>query len=128
MTTCRRSLKVPRLTSCEATFSGSSAAVNRSCPRLERYAERDSFNVALHLLLAREYAAAGQDANAEKVYVTLADQSPTAEIFGGLFTLYQAQGKMAQAVNLLDEALGKSDPKDGTSAGNARRRPEPGPC
>jgi tetratricopeptide (TPR) repeat protein len=89
-------------------------------PALERYAARDSFNVALHLLLAREYAAAGQNPSAEKVYQTLADQSPTAEIFGGLFSLYRAQGEMDKAVYLLDDALSKADPSGTRSPGDAQ--------
>jgi tetratricopeptide (TPR) repeat protein len=89
-------------------------------PALEWYAQRDSFNVALHLLLAREYAAAGQNTSAEKVYETLADQAPTAEIFRGLFTLYRAQGEMARAVHRLDEALRKSETSDGAPAGDAQ--------
>jgi tetratricopeptide (TPR) repeat protein len=88
-------------------------------PALEKYAERDGFNVALHLLLAREYAAVGQEASAEKVYETLADQSPTAEIFRGLFSLYR-QRDMGKAVNLLDEALSKADANGNPRTGDAQ--------
>ena len=53
-------------------------------PALEKYAQRDRFNIALQLLLARQYGVAGQAASAEKVYQAQADHSPTAEIYRGL--------------------------------------------
>jgi tetratricopeptide (TPR) repeat protein len=89
-------------------------------PALEKYAARDHFNVALHLLLARQYAAAGQAANAEKIYQTLAEQAPTAEIFRGLFTLYRQRHDMEAAVSLLDEALGKAEKSNSPPAGDAQ--------
>ena len=51
---------------------------------MEKYAQRDRFNIALQLLLARQYGVAGQAASAEKVYQAQADHSPTAEIYRGL--------------------------------------------
>jgi tetratricopeptide (TPR) repeat protein len=89
-------------------------------PALEKYAARDRFNVALHLLLARQYAAAGQVANAEKLYQALAEQAPTAEIFRGLFALYRQRRDMDAAVTLLDEALGKAEKNSSPPAGDAQ--------
>jgi tetratricopeptide (TPR) repeat protein len=89
-------------------------------PALEKYAARDRFNVALHLLLARQYAAAGQAASAEKTYQTLAEQAPTAEIYRGLFTLYRQRHEMEAAVTLLDEALGKAEKNSSPPAGDAQ--------
>jgi tetratricopeptide (TPR) repeat protein len=87
---------------------------------LAQYAVNDTFNVALHLLLAREYARAGQVASAEKVYKSLVDQSPTAEIFKDLFILYHQQRTMVKVVDLLDEALGKSEKNSSPPAGDAQ--------
>ncbi len=89
-------------------------------PALEKYAERDGFNSALRLLLARQYGSAGQAASAEKVYQALADQSPTAEIYRGLFTLYRQARAMDKAVGLLDEVLGKSEKNSNPPAGDAQ--------
>ena len=89
-------------------------------PALKKYAAGDRFNVALQLLLARQYTAAGQAANAETIYQALAEQAPTAEIFRGLFTLYRQQHEMSTAVTLLDEALGKAEKSSSPPAGDAQ--------
>lgn len=89
-------------------------------PALEQYAQRDGFNVPLQLLLARRYAVAGQSAAAEKVYLTLAEQAPTAEIFRGLFLLYRERGESDKMVNLLDEALGKAEKNGNPPVGDAQ--------
>jgi tetratricopeptide (TPR) repeat protein len=93
---------------------------NDILPALKQFAERDGFNVALHLLLARQYAAAGQTANAEKVYLNLAAQSPTAEIYRGLFLLYRQRGQVDHVVPLLDEALNRADKSSNPPAGDAQ--------
>jgi tetratricopeptide (TPR) repeat protein len=76
---------------------------------LAEYAERDSHNVGLHLLLAREYARAGEAQEAEAIYTKLADQAPSAEVYRGLFGLYRDQQAMHKALVLLEEALGAKD-------------------
>src|SRR5207253_2432197 len=58
---------------------------------LEKYAERDPHNVALKLLLAQEYANASQVARAEILYQTLTQESPSTDVFRGLFALLQRQ-------------------------------------
>ncbi|HLJ92360.1 MAG TPA: tetratricopeptide repeat protein [Gemmataceae bacterium] len=89
-------------------------------PALEKFAERDGFNHALRLLLARQYGQAGQTASAEKVYQALAEQSPTAEIYRGLFTLYRQMRATDRAVGLLDEALSKADRSSNPPAGDSQ--------
>lgn len=89
-------------------------------PALEQFAARDEFNVALHLLLARQYAATGQAANAEKLYLNLADQSPSAQTFRGLFVLYRQQRSMDKLVHLLNDALNKADKNSNPPAGDAQ--------
>src|SRR5207245_6893175 len=93
---------------------------NEVLPALERYAKGDRFNSGLRLLLARQYGVAGQAASAEKVYQSLADQSPTAEIYRGLFTLYRQFHDMDKAVGFLDEVLGKSEKNSNPPAGDAQ--------
>lgn len=89
-------------------------------PALEKYAQRDGFNTALQLLLARQFAVAGQAASAEKVYQALVDHSPRAEIYRGLFTLARQLHDMDKVVLLLDEALGKAEKNSNPPAGDAQ--------
>ena len=58
-------------------------------PALEAYHERDAHNVALALLLARQYAQSDSWTKGEKLYLSLANDTPTAEAYRGLFTLYR---------------------------------------
>jgi tetratricopeptide (TPR) repeat protein len=71
-------------------------------PSLERSAKADHNNQALQLLLAREYGKAGQQNWAETIYRKLLDQSPTAEVYRGLFQLFKDEGENG-AENLLTE-------------------------
>jgi len=57
-------------------------------PWLEQASAKDTFNVALRLLLARQCIRAGQFAKAEKIYRDLAASGPTAQIYRDLFLLY----------------------------------------
>jgi tetratricopeptide (TPR) repeat protein len=81
-------------------------------PGLKEFAQRDSFNVALHLLLARQYVQDGQPDAAEAEYKKLAETSPTPEVYRALFALYQSQDveKVLQAFN---QAVSASFKKDG---------------
>src|SRR5262249_52345416 len=84
-------------------------------PSLTRYSERDVHNIALRLLLARHLAAAGRTSEAEKVFLELATQSPSGEIYSALFTMYghdQATG-LAGVLRLFDDTIRKSVPADG---------------
>ncbi|MCI0460980.1 MAG: tetratricopeptide repeat protein [Gemmataceae bacterium] len=57
-------------------------------PWLEQAAASDRYNVGLKLLLARQYVKGGQPAQAEKVYVELAEKGPAPEVYQALFRLY----------------------------------------
>ena len=76
---------------------------------LETAAQRDRFNNALQLLYARELAAA-KDAKAEAVYRKLADDSPSAEAYRGLFNVYKDEGAagMARVLGMLDKVIDKA--------------------
>lgn len=79
-------------------------------PALIRSAFRDRNNTALQLLLAREYRRAGRSNEAEQIYAKLLEQSPTPEVYRGLFKLYfeDKQGGAAQLLIRLDDTLGKA--------------------
>jgi tetratricopeptide (TPR) repeat protein len=81
-------------------------------PGLKEFAKRDTYNLALHLLLARQYVQDGQPDAAEVEYKKLAETSPTPEVYRPLFTLYQSQNveKVLQAFN---QAVTASFKKDG---------------
>jgi tetratricopeptide (TPR) repeat protein len=83
-------------------------------PTLARSAAVDRNNQALQLLLAREYRKAGQLELAEPIYRKLLEQSPTAEVYRGLFELYKEdQGAGAdRLLSALDEAIGKASGDD----------------
>lgn len=80
-------------------------------PWLEELTQRDKFNTALQGLLAREYAGAGQSQKAEALFTKLIDDSPSAELYRGLFRLYQAEGPtgMARVLAMLDKLMHKGD-------------------
>ena len=73
-------------------------------------ARRDRNNTALQLLLAREYRRANQPRDAERIYKTLLEQSPTPEVYRGLFKLdfEDERNGPARLLNRLDEMLGKA--------------------
>jgi tetratricopeptide (TPR) repeat protein len=77
---------------------------------LERSADADRNNLALRLLLAREYRKAGRPQQAEPIYTALLEQSPTAEVYRGLFELFKEQGQhgASRLLAQLDDALGKA--------------------
>ncbi|HEY7426707.1 MAG TPA: tetratricopeptide repeat protein [Gemmataceae bacterium] len=79
-------------------------------PSLKRSADADRNNTALRLLLAREYRKAGRGQDAEPIYTALLEQSPTAEVYRGLFGLYQERGLQGASKLLeeLDKYLGKA--------------------
>jgi tetratricopeptide (TPR) repeat protein len=79
-------------------------------PSLERSAAADRNNVALQLLLAHEYRRAGRPQQAEPIYKRLLQESPTPEVYRGLFGLYREDGQRGgeRLLTQLDEALKKA--------------------
>jgi tetratricopeptide (TPR) repeat protein len=84
-------------------------------PSLKAYSDVDSKNVALHLLLARQCAAFGKWDDAEAIYRGMAEESPGAEIYHGLFDAYRNQGGrgMEKVLRMLDDAIARSVPGKG---------------
>ena len=92
-------------------------------PELEAAAERDHHNTALKLLLARECAKDKKVQRAEAIYQTLAAESPSAEVYAGLFALRKAEKPdgPAKALTMLNDVLAASDDeKDTAAAAKAR--------
>jgi tetratricopeptide (TPR) repeat protein len=79
-------------------------------PDLEAASGRDPHNNALRLLLARELARAGRIGDAQEAYGKILNDTPSPEVYQGLFDLYKAdpiQGA-ARVLASLDEALFKA--------------------
>ncbi len=90
-------------------------------PGLEASAQRDAFNVALHLLLAKQYAANPDTWDkAEREYQKLANQTPSTDIYRALFELYKAQNDgMGKILGQLDRTMSAAAPKEEEGAGDA---------
>src|SRR5207248_8929762 len=58
-------------------------------PWLEKASAADQYNVSLRLLLAKHLALDKRLAQSEKLYLALAEEGPTPEIYQGLFRVYQ---------------------------------------
>jgi tetratricopeptide (TPR) repeat protein len=84
-------------------------------PWLEDAAMRERFNNALQLLLAKECVSAKQPAKAETIYKKLAEDSPSAELYRGLFQIYKDEGAigMARILAMLDKVMDKAAREDG---------------
>lgn len=96
-------------------------------PDLEAASGHDPQNPALKSLLAREYHKAGRDADAERVYLQLGADAPSAEVYHHLFDLYQedTRGGVGRILGALDAAVAAASEKDGrpgdaTAAAQAR--------
>jgi tetratricopeptide (TPR) repeat protein len=94
---------------------------------LESSSGRDVNNLALKLLLAREYRKAGRSADAELVYNKLLERSLNSDIYRGLFELYRSQGRVGaeRILSKLDAALDGAagdGKKDGNPADAANAR------
>jgi tetratricopeptide (TPR) repeat protein len=87
-------------------------------PALEEHARRDAHHIALHGLLAREYAEAGHVEEAETLYKKLTAETPAPEIYHGLFDLYRKNGRLLEALDLLNAAVKSARDTDGRP-GNA---------
>ena len=87
------------------------ARLNRDAdivPWLEQASQGDRHNLGLKVLLAKQYVQARRLAQAEKLYQSLADDSPTVDVYRGLFRLApgrtQARATL-QTLRLLDKTL-----------------------
>jgi tetratricopeptide (TPR) repeat protein len=94
-------------------------------PGLRRHSEQDPANQGLKLLLARQCARLGDGAEAEQLFLELADRSASPEAYRGLFGLKKQQGQPEKIIELLDDALtgaaGSDDrPADTAAAAKAR--------
>jgi len=88
-------------------------------PSLRTFSALDSKNVALRLLLARQAALAGRGQEAEALYRATAEESPTAEIYRGLFNIYRTDpsGRGTEKVlALVDDAITRSTTRKGKPA------------
>jgi len=85
---------------------------NEILPALEQAAGRDEHNVALHLLLARQYTTEKRWAEAERMYARLAETTPTPDVYRGLFTMHKDQGTASKVLDLLDLTLRAATAKD----------------
>ncbi|MBY0528139.1 MAG: tetratricopeptide repeat protein [Gemmataceae bacterium] len=95
-------------------------------PMLAQSAERDQRNLPLQLLLAKQYGREKQWAEAERRYLKVGEDSPSPDVYRGLFNLYKDQAKeqntpavMGKALTVLDQALVAASPKDDNGPGNA---------
>jgi tetratricopeptide (TPR) repeat protein len=83
-------------------------------PWLEDAAGRDRFNTPLHLLLAKECAAAKSFAKAETAYQKLVEDAPGAEVYRGLFNVYSVRDAgMARVLKALDKVMDKAAREEG---------------
>jgi tetratricopeptide (TPR) repeat protein len=84
-------------------------------PWLEEAAMRERFNNNLQLLLAKEYANAKLTRKAEAVYEKIAEDSPSPELYRGLFQLYKDEGAagMTRILTMLDKVMDKAAREDG---------------
>jgi tetratricopeptide (TPR) repeat protein len=83
-------------------------------PSVQTAAGRDSQNLSLQLLLAREYRNARRPADAEQLYQRLIRQQPMPEVFKGLLELYKEDTREGggHALTLLNDAVAKATGKD----------------
>lgn len=82
-------------------------------PWLEQASGADAFNTGLRLLLARTHAGTGNQESttkAETIYRDLAAKSPSADVYRGLFKLYQQDERqgMARVLQQVDGTLAQA--------------------
>jgi tetratricopeptide (TPR) repeat protein len=83
-------------------------------PWLEQAARADPNHVGLKILLAKQYARAGQYTKGEQLLEALAGQSPSAEMYQALFRLYQTQpGGLTRALTLLNTTVDQANKTKG---------------
>jgi tetratricopeptide (TPR) repeat protein len=94
-------------------------------PVMERYVEIDHHNEALKLVLARQYEAFGDTRRAKAFYLKLAEDSPSGDLYKGLFGIYKKANQMSEVLTMLDTTLRAAAKKDGAggkAGGVARAR------
>ena len=94
---------------------------------LEAASGHDPQNPALKTLLAREYHKASRNGDAERVYVELVKDAPSAEVYHHLFDLYKedAHGGVGRILDTFDTAVDAGSEKvdrPGDAAAAARAR------
>ncbi len=94
---------------------------------LEAASGHDPQNPALKTLLAREYHKAGRNGDAERVYVELVKDAPSAEVYHDLFDLYKedVRGGVGRILDTFDTAVDAGSEKvdrPGDAAAAARAR------
>jgi tetratricopeptide (TPR) repeat protein len=87
---------------------------NEVLDALKDAAERDTHNLALQLLLAKQYRKDRQWADAENVYKGVIREAPSPEAYAGLFGVYKEQGpgRIREALDQLDKALKDAKPRE----------------
>lgn len=86
-------------------------------PWLEKASAADQFNMGLKLLLAKQYADQNRPAQAEKLYLALAREAPGAEVYQGLFRVYQKDAAgSTRTLELLNRTLAAAAQKPVTPA------------
>jgi tetratricopeptide (TPR) repeat protein len=90
-------------------------------PWLENASNQDRFNVALKMLLGRQYGRANLVGKAEKLYRDLGEASPSEELYRDLFLLYKNHlpGGAESCVKLLNTTIDSAACKDNPLAGNS---------
>jgi tetratricopeptide (TPR) repeat protein len=94
-------------------------------PALQTAAERDPNNVALKLYLAQQYIRANEKGLAEQLFLKLASDAPTPDVYRGLFTLYAKDQRVRETLALLDSAIAAgvdTDERSGDGGARARAR------
>lgn len=92
-------------------------------PELRKHSEADAHNVALQVLVAEQCVKARQWPEAERRYGRLVAESPTADVYRGLFNLYKVQGpaRVREILVLLDQSLAEATAKDRQQASSVNR-------
>lgn len=79
---------------------------------LEQASAADPHNRGVKLLLAKQHAQERRLAQAEKVYLALAEESPTEEVYQGLFRVYQQDAAgSARTLELLNRTIAAASAK-----------------
>jgi tetratricopeptide (TPR) repeat protein len=89
-------------------------------PDLSAAAQRDPNNMALKMLLAKEFRRAGRRGEAEQVYKDLLAVTPGPEVYRALFDLCKESGRSGgpRALTMLDTAVRGASPDESGKKGN----------
>ncbi len=80
---------------------------------LRRHEQGNRQNKAFKALLARQYVRAGRPQEAEALFLEVASESPSPEVYRGLFELYRQTGGASRVLQALDAALTPPEDRDG---------------